>query len=40
VLDRNLFETPPAEINEASVLLTLFDGRPVYNDGVCAGSAL
>jgi hypothetical protein len=35
VLDRNLFEIPPTEINEANVLLTLFNGRPVYNDGIC-----
>jgi predicted amidohydrolase YtcJ len=30
VLDRNLFEIPPTEINEAKVLLTLFDGREVH----------
>jgi predicted amidohydrolase YtcJ len=30
VLDRNLFEIPVTEINEAHVLLTLMDGRPVY----------
>jgi len=30
VLDRNLFEIPPEEINEAKVLLTLMDGRAVY----------
>ena len=30
VLDRNLFEIPAAEINEASVLMTLFDGVVVY----------
>jgi predicted amidohydrolase YtcJ len=30
VLDRNLFEIPAHEINEASVTLTLFDGRIVY----------
>ncbi len=36
VLDRDLFEIPSAEINEANVLLTLFDGRPVHNDGICS----
>ncbi|MGI9260772.1 MAG: amidohydrolase [Woeseiaceae bacterium] len=30
VLDRNLFEIPVTEINEARVLLTLMDGRTVY----------
>jgi predicted amidohydrolase YtcJ len=30
VLDRNLFDIPPEEINEAKVLLTLMDGREVY----------
>ena len=30
VLDRNLFEIPVEEINEAQVLLTLMDGREVY----------
>ncbi len=30
VLDRNLFELPDAEINEASVVMTIFDGRTVY----------
>jgi predicted amidohydrolase YtcJ len=30
VIDRNLFEIPAAEINEATVVLTLFDGKPVY----------
>lgn len=32
VLDRNLFETPPTEINEARVLLTLFDGEEVFRE--------
>jgi predicted amidohydrolase YtcJ len=32
VLDRNLFETPPAEIRQAKVLLTLLEGREVYRD--------
>ena len=31
VLDRNLFEIPVTEISEAKVLLTLIDGREVYN---------
>lgn len=30
VLDRNLFELPPSEINEAVVTMTIFDGRTVY----------
>ncbi|MEM7504608.1 MAG: amidohydrolase [Pseudomonadota bacterium] len=30
VLDRNLFEIPNTEINEAQVLLTLLDGNTVY----------
>jgi len=30
VLDRNLFETPSSEISEASVTMTVFDGRTVY----------
>ena len=30
VLDRNLFELPAAEINEARVTMTIFDGRTVY----------
>lgn len=30
VLDRNLFDIPVTEINEARVLLTLMDGRTVY----------
>jgi predicted amidohydrolase YtcJ len=32
VLDRNLFDIPPQEIHEAKVLLTLFDGKPVFQD--------
>ena len=31
VLDRNLFEIPATEINEARVLLTMLDGRTVYS---------
>jgi predicted amidohydrolase YtcJ len=31
VLDRNLFEIPVTEINEAKVLLTMMDGRTVYS---------
>lgn len=30
VLDRNLFELPSSEINEAKVIMTIFDGRIVY----------
>ncbi len=30
VLDRNLFELPASEINEAKVVMTIFDGRTVY----------
>ena len=30
VLDRNLFEIPAEEINEALIELTLFDGEVVY----------
>ncbi len=32
VLDRNLFEIAPAEIDTVSVVLTLFGGNPVYGD--------
>jgi hypothetical protein len=32
VLDRNLFEIPAAEINEANVTMTIFDGRTVYEN--------
>jgi len=38
VLDRNLFEIPPADISDTRVLLTLLDGRIVYDaDGYGAG---
>ena len=30
VLDRNLFEVPAQQINEAKVLMTLFDGEVVF----------
>jgi len=30
VVDRNLFELPASEINEAKVTMTVFDGRTVY----------
>jgi predicted amidohydrolase YtcJ len=30
VLDRNLFDIPPAEINQARVLMTVFDGDILY----------
>jgi hypothetical protein len=32
VLDRNLFTIPATEISRARVLLTLFEGRPVFRD--------
>ncbi|VEF49261.1 amidohydrolase family [Bacillus freudenreichii] len=32
VLDRNLFEVPEREINQAKVLLTLFEGKETYRD--------
>jgi predicted amidohydrolase YtcJ len=32
VLDRNLFETPPTELSETRVLVTLFEGKPVHGD--------
>ncbi len=32
VLDRNLFEIPPAELSDTKVLVTLFEGRPVHGD--------
>lgn len=32
VLDKNLFEIPPAEIHKTKVLWTLFKGREVYRD--------
>ena len=32
VIDQNLFEMPAAEINNAKVLLTLFEGREIYRD--------
>jgi predicted amidohydrolase YtcJ len=31
VLDRNLFSSPPTEINETRVVLTLIDGRVVHS---------
>ncbi len=30
VVDRNLFEIKPSEISDAKVVLTLFEGKPVY----------
>ena len=30
VLDRNLFDIPASEIGEAAVVMTVFDGRTVY----------
>lgn len=32
VLDRNLFEIPPAELSDTKVLVTLFEGKTVYGD--------
>jgi predicted amidohydrolase YtcJ len=32
VLDKNLFRIPPGEISEAEVLVTMFEGRPVFGD--------
>ena len=32
VLDRNLFEIPAAQISDANVLMTIFDGRVVYRE--------
>ena len=29
--DRNLFDNPPAKINEARVTMTIFDGRIVFD---------
>ncbi|MBN1664462.1 MAG: amidohydrolase [Deltaproteobacteria bacterium] len=37
VLDRNLFAIPPAEISRTRVLLTIFEGRPVFRDPALAG---
>jgi len=39
VLDRNLFAIPPEQISDAQVLLTLFDGKPVFGDLTLAGPA-
>jgi len=30
VLDRNLFETPPAEIHTVKVLRTLLEGKTIF----------
>ena len=32
VLDRNLFETPPTDLSDTKVLVTLFEGKPVHGD--------
>ncbi len=32
VLDRNLFDIPETEIADTNVLLTLFEGKPIYRD--------
>ncbi len=34
VLDRNIFTTPPAKISRARVLMTLFEGRKVFQEAV------
>jgi predicted amidohydrolase YtcJ len=31
VLDRDLFEVPPSRINDGNVLMTVFEGRTVYD---------
>ena len=33
VLDRNLFEIPDTEVNQAKVLLTIFNGQCVFSQG-------
>jgi predicted amidohydrolase YtcJ len=40
VLDRNVFDVPAAEINQAKVLLTLFDGQAVYKSNALPGLPL
>ena len=37
VLDRKLFDIPPTEINQAKVMLTLFNGQAVYQSGDLPG---
>jgi predicted amidohydrolase YtcJ len=32
ILDRNLFKIPASDIHKAKVLLTLFEGKPVFRD--------
>ena len=32
VLDRNLFDIPKTEIADTIVLMTLFEGKPIYRD--------
>jgi predicted amidohydrolase YtcJ len=32
VVEKNLFEVPPRQLGKTRVLLTLVDGRPVYED--------
>jgi len=39
VIDRNLFEVPVSEINEARVLLTIMDGKTVYSVDETYGTA-
>jgi predicted amidohydrolase YtcJ len=33
ILDRNLFQIPPYEIHNASVVQTIFNGKIVYKEG-------
>ena len=33
VLDRNIFDVPAGDVGETNVLLTLFEGEPVYASG-------
>ena len=40
VVDRNLFALPPAQIHEARVLLTVFEGHTIYEKGVTAEPAV
>lgn len=34
VIDRNLFDIPPKEILDAKVILTIFDGKEIFNDNI------
>ena len=37
VVDRNLFAAPSGEIADANVVMTLIDGKPVYEDTTALG---